>query len=263
MARGYICLYGEDKNIFRHYDSNKIGLYNGTNYLHNRGVCLLMASRYFMDNESPSQKQKEYLQIEIQKICIALGDTLLLMLKKYSHRYSDRRANFNLVVNSCILDDIMDMDLKKDITILYNWGIDLKLKPDFNSYSIEKLITLWFQVKEIFIKYFLWYEAKRMNKKILNLHNYWKAIQNNNEWVSLYFTYRKIVYNIKSVFNNGLLNYRLKHFYLFVLLGNIFYKDGNKYFIKTTIDIKLLNVDNIEGWKNMRDYYLTHYSHWK
>ena len=128
-----------------------------------------------MTNDLNSNKHRENFLIELQKISMTMGDSLLLLENKFHFSYKQRLSNFNgLKPKSGIPTKLLCL-----ITPYYKKAIKQKLNPEFIWEDNERMIKLWFEVRDILGLFFLWFESKRLNKKIDNWIDYYIYVSKN------------------------------------------------------------------------------------
>ena len=163
IKHGHEIIYG-DLNLYGIMPSlkpEKLPVFDGTKYFQSKGSCLLIAAIYFLTNKISEREIREDFQIEMQKACQAMGDSLLLMIKQYHYSYSERLRRFNLIEDK---DDVIPKQLLAKIRPLYQWGVEKKLRPSFEWSGNEEMIQRWFELRDVFGEYFLWFESKRLKK---------------------------------------------------------------------------------------------------
>lgn len=105
----------------------------------------------------------------MQKACQAMGDSLLLMVKQYHYSYRERLRRFNLIDKK---DNIIPEQLLAKIRPLYQWGVERKVRPSFEWPGDGEMIRRWFELRDVFGEYFLWFESKRLKRHFKNWSKY-------------------------------------------------------------------------------------------
>ncbi len=171
IKHGHKIVYG-DLNLYGimpSLKSEKLPVFDGTKYFQSKGSCLLLAAVYFATNKISEREIREDFQIEMQKACQAMGDSLLLMIKQYHYSYSERLRLFNLIDDK---DNVIPEHLLAKIRPLYRWGIERKLRPSFEWPGDGEMIQRWFELRDVFGEYFLWFESKRLKRDFKNWSEY-------------------------------------------------------------------------------------------
>ena len=172
---GYKVLFGKiniKKWMLLKTDSTDIPLIDGSNYFLNRGSGLILAYyslKYFQGN---NKVVNQNFFIEINKAILAVGDSFLILIKKYNYSYSER-----IKITNELNKDIFPIPSMKR---LYIEALKWKLKPHFDSHTISK------KQKEIkinstinfFSDFFLWFESERHNIKFKDWIDYSSKITN-------------------------------------------------------------------------------------
>jgi len=178
IKNGYKTVYGNINlpKIMPCLNAENLPIFDGTNYFRTRGSGMLLSAIYFLTNSLDSPKIRENFQIEIQKACLAMGDALLLLDKQYHYSYQERLRR---IKNFKSNNEVVPEHLLKKIIELYCWGSERKLKPLFEWTGNEAMVEKWFEVREIFGEFFLWFESGRLNKNFKNWLDYSEYIQKN------------------------------------------------------------------------------------
>jgi len=177
MKNGYKIIYGAINlsEIMPHFEANNLPLFDGHNYFLNRGSGLLLAAMYFLTSNLDKTKIRENFQIEIQKACLAMGDALLLISKRYHYSYRERLHRIKTFQCSGVVPE----HILKMVKELYCWGCERKLNPTFKWTSNEEMIKQWFNVRNTFGEFFLWFESTRLNMNFQDWGNYSNNIHKN------------------------------------------------------------------------------------
>lgn len=160
---GYKVLYGNLSltNLRFLYKARKIPISEGVKYLYTRGSGLLIP---FLDFFQKSNLINDfYKYIELNKACLAIGDSILIRNKKYHYSYKKRLET----VNNISFKEIPNGDELKKI---YLQALKWKINPCENlNLNIE---TELHRVAKIFLNYALWYESFRLKTNINSLEDY-------------------------------------------------------------------------------------------
>jgi hypothetical protein len=162
IKNGHKVLFGEIalSRIMPPLKAEELPVFDGTIYFYSRGSGLLLPGIYFLSNRFAERKVRENFQIEIQKACIAMGDALLLKAKKYHYSYKERLVRFK-DIEKC--KGIIPNSLLQKISPLYDWAVKRKMNPLFNWSGDGTMINSWFEVRDVFNQFFLWFESDRLN----------------------------------------------------------------------------------------------------
>jgi len=168
LLNGHKVLYGDINlmELMPNYDSQNIPLDEGTTYFWTRGSGLLLSARYFSDNNGiVAEHNKENFVIECHKALIAMGDSILILKGKYHHSYVQRMHTIQHL-------DLSDISYREQIIPRYVAAIEHKVRPCFDDYYDRNLVDWWFEVQELFGKFFLFFEGQRLSKQIDNWIDY-------------------------------------------------------------------------------------------
>ena len=161
VASGHQVIYGDLNlgKVMPRLDPRRLPAYEGTNYFRNRGSGLLIPAVYFLTDGLESPEKRKNFQIELQKACQAMGDACLLMAGQYHFSYRERLRRFQELKRDALR---IPADLCENVAPLYEWGVTSKLTPCFEWPGDQKMIERWFEIREIFGDFFLWYESTRL-----------------------------------------------------------------------------------------------------
>lgn len=196
IKHGNKVLYGNInlKSLMPSLRADDLSSFDGLNYFYTRGSGLLI-SAIILQKQYFDKKTKHYFQIELQKACLAMGDALLLYKKKYHFSYMER---FRIFQNLDLVNSTSDIcpDLIKRVATLYKWGMKQKLTPTIENYSENEMIEHWFEVRDTFCDFFLWYESRRLMKKFISWANYTEHIKINGLSPPWGYQVREVLKNI-------------------------------------------------------------------
>lgn len=161
IREGHKVVYGRlnTDSTFKRIDPTRLSPYDGAILFRNRGSCLLATGYYIVNKLLDREEFKENLQIEIQKSCIAMGDSILFLDGKYHFSYRERLKRFNFLKS-----DTMGIpaDLFENVRSLYNEAVPEKLQPRFDDRADQRIVDKWFVVRQVFSDFFLWFESQRL-----------------------------------------------------------------------------------------------------
>ncbi len=159
VKKGHLLVFGK-KNPTQSMPSwkpDKIPLFEGTWLFRNRGAGLLLAALYFMDTQKVKRSDNENFIIECTKAQLAMGDAVLLLKKRYHHLYNKR-----LITTRTL--DLADIPFGEEIKNRYQKSLVQKLNPDFEKYMKIDLVDWWYDAANLFLKFFMHYEQKRLGQ---------------------------------------------------------------------------------------------------
>ncbi len=168
---GYKSLFGniDVKRRIKNYKAENLPLADGTQYFLTRGSGLLIAALYFYNKKNIYKKDRENFLIETNKSILAMGDSFLLLNKKYHYSYQER-------LNRLTTIDFKQAPNGKIIKEIYYKALQWKLRPNLNWQGDIREIKRWFYIRDLLSEYFIWFEQKRLNQKIKNWQEYIKII---------------------------------------------------------------------------------------
>ena len=187
IKNGYKNLYSNFSllDIMPNYNSKKIPIDEGKNYLFNRGSGLLIPLLYLKYFKSLDLNEQQWVNfyVETQKAIIAIGDSILIDKKLYHYSYLKRMETFKKILDY----DFPDFNLIRD---KYIYALENKLMVENEDQSVYKEISYknmkkyLFDIIMIFENYFIFFEQNRLNTKINNWTNYQKLISKNKEKIN-------------------------------------------------------------------------------
>jgi len=178
---GHKVIYG-DLNLYDMmpvFKPENLPIFDGTFYFYTRGSGLLIPAIYLIKGQLGNKENQEHFQIELQKACMAIGDALLLMKGQYHFSYQERLKRFQSLIN---INNILPKNLKAKIEYFYEWGVERKLNPLFERQRIDgydDFVNKWYNVREVFGDFFMWFESERLGIPFRNWMNYSKYISKN------------------------------------------------------------------------------------
>ncbi|MGA2990431.1 MAG: hypothetical protein ABSD88_08140 [Candidatus Korobacteraceae bacterium] len=154
-------------------DPRSLPAWEGTNYFRNRGSGLLIAALHMLDGLGEESIRRNF-DIELQKACQAMGDALLILCRVYHFSYRERRSRFRQLGGS---PAGIPPDLLRRVRPWYEWGVSRKLRPSFEDCGTEELSRRWFEIRDTFGTFFLWYESARLRRKFLDWEDYARHVR--------------------------------------------------------------------------------------
>ncbi|RLB06068.1 MAG: hypothetical protein DRG83_01190 [Deltaproteobacteria bacterium] len=157
---GYKLLYGNGDltRIIPNFKSEDLPLVEGTKLFLNRGGGLLIAAKYFIPSGDVEEHDKLNFIVECDKAIMAMGDSILLLERKYHYSYIKRKE----IIRSLNLKNV---PLSEKIIPMYISALENKVKPDFDNYPKMDLITWWFEIQELYDEFFKQFEQIRLGVK--------------------------------------------------------------------------------------------------
>tara|TARA_Y100001970_G_scaffold21626_1_gene24729 strand:- start:2645 stop:3745 length:1101 start_codon:yes stop_codon:yes gene_type:complete len=274
IKNGYKNLY---KNIslldlMPPFDNKLISINEGKNYLFNRGSGLLIPLLYlkYFDSIDFNEQQWVNYYVETQKAIIAIGDCILIEKNLYHYSYLERKKRFKKISEH----DFSEFNLLKN---KYNYALEHKLMIEEENQSFNKEIPYeemqnhLFEIIKIFEKYFIFFEQKRLNKKIDNWNNYFELVSKEKKDVgfsdlSRIFSLFKRFGIIKMLFSKNQRNQisKVSNNYLISILPFLLFsckKDGFDSelvsYICNCLKVNFENNNLKNSWKNCVIKYLS------
>ena len=166
VAAGHIVLSGAPLpvDLSRFDDGRAIPLREGTVYFLNRGSGLLLARRYLSRSGTIEERDAENFAIELEKALLAMGDAVLIERGLYCSSYQERAKR----MERADLGSLEDGDW---IKAQYLKSIRNKLFPDAHRVTTQAPMAWWEAVQQVFLRFFLRYESRRLELPITD----WKA----------------------------------------------------------------------------------------
>lgn len=167
MLKGHKVLYGDIdlSKIMPNYDPAQIPLFEGTWLFRNRGGGLLIAAKYFIPQGKVPEEKKQNFGVECEKAIMAMGDSILLLKGKYHYLHRKRKE----IIQELNIDDIPLVD---KIVPMYIEALENKVRPELERYYQRDLIRWWFEIQEIYDKFFHYFEQVRLGTKFNDWSEY-------------------------------------------------------------------------------------------
>ncbi|MFX0196118.1 MAG: hypothetical protein ACFFCW_08350 [Candidatus Hodarchaeota archaeon] len=164
MKMAHQVLYGnlDILTMMPHYESRKLPLIQATILLYNRGIDLLKARKYLDTN--PDWVGMTFLINAINKIFLAIGESILILNNSYHYSYQERKK---LLLKSKLIP-FND----RSIIPLFNQAVDFKLRPNIQEFSNLDLKAKWFYAKNLHERYFRFIEEERLMRQINDWQQY-------------------------------------------------------------------------------------------
>ena len=229
-------LYGDSipEKLKNKYINKNIPLSEGTKYLYTRGSGFLIPLYCLNNNKSNISFLDMFIEINKLKLC--MGDSYLIYNEKYNHSYQNR---YDIAKNKSFKQLPNGLKIKNNYLNALEW----KLKP----YEINDINIIVKEVEDllpIYFSYFLWYENKRLNKKINSIKDY----------ILFFHSQRSTIIDVISR------RYYFKNNLIIMLIILDFYKSHklNKEYIPIIKSIfpNILNKNKINWNKLVEDYLL-------
>lgn len=177
VKQGQVLTYGEKDptTSMPDWKAEDIPLFEGTWLFRNRGAGMLTPTLYFMREGGIPDEKKENFVIECNKAQLAMGDSTLLLNKRYHYLYSERLR---------CLDELDVSDVPEGDTILkhYREALEQKLLPDFGKFYQRDLIKWWFDIVELMDIFYRFFEKKRLGSEFGNWIEYSKLPKPENRF---------------------------------------------------------------------------------
>lgn len=141
-----------------------IAPFEATWLLRNRGIGLLLA-RLYLDRGALHDEDRENFYIEVNKAWLAMGDALWVLAGRYTVCYADRAENFDALRDQ----DCPDHD---ELAAGYRQACAYKLRPVADPYPGGDAAVLWEAVAQLYGRFFLWIEGRRLGLAFADLPAY-------------------------------------------------------------------------------------------
>ncbi len=157
VKQGHVVTHGEDDptQCMPDWKPEDIPLFEGTWLFRNRGAGMLIPALYFMCEEGTPEHKKENFVIECGKAQLAMGDSILLLNRRYHHLYSERLHSLDTLYVSDVPDG-------EKIVMHYREALEQKLQPDFQKFYERDLVAWWFEIVGLMDHFYRFYESKRL-----------------------------------------------------------------------------------------------------
>ena len=157
VNQGHVLTYGEEDptSSMSNWSAEDIPLFEGTWLFRNRGFCMLIPVLYFLRHGGIPENRKENFVIECGKAELAMGDSILLLNRRYHHLYSERLRSLDKL-------DVSDVPDGQKIVMHYREALEQKLQPDFQKFYKRDLIAWWFEIVDLMNRFYRFYESRRL-----------------------------------------------------------------------------------------------------
>lgn len=159
LQQGFYVIYGTQNVLdgLPAFDVKKMPLAEGAKLLLNRGTGLLLA-REKMQGQEENEADLAFIERNIYKAAMAIGDVRLMMIGKYHASYVERLKIYQNEIND-------------DYTSMYAEAVDYKLHPTYGTRSKQTLESLYNTVLSPFesVYYRLFSEATGIDCHVDNL----------------------------------------------------------------------------------------------
>jgi len=239
LKKSTLVLFGKSKikEKIINFGPEDIDLTSGTKLMINRAAGVLVAEKIIKNKQNIDSKLKLFIKYQIIKLILALGDSKLLINKKYSYKYSKK------------LKELKNIEKNKLFLNMYSDSFKFKMEPtlNFSRVDLEKEIKI---VKKLFKKYFLQFEKKRL-KKELNIKTWQK------EFLNIRPGKFSFIYFLKNLIDYGPMNLEIKYYFirkktlLLSTLPSLFLDDPE---IDYSLSSKILK--SKKNLENLKDNYI-------
>lgn len=178
LKNGHRVIYGNLalRKIMPDIIGENLPVFDGTIYFYSRGSGLLLPALYLKKNILDRPEFQENFRIELQKACQAMGDALLLKMRRYHYSYRERLRRFEKLGN------VLEPEVKSlydDIQAWYCWAVQRKLNPKLDWPGNEQMEHRFFEIRDVFSRFFLWFESNRLNRAFNGWSEYCNFISKN------------------------------------------------------------------------------------
>ncbi len=173
------------------YNLSEIPLVEGTRLLLNRGALLIYCRALLFKKISLTKEEHRICIKYLFKAQLAMGDTLLLHHGLYSIPYIEKRQTIQSISQSYY-------PRFNELKACYLEAIHFKFDIDFSLYE-DKSLQEWFgSLSELFLDYYVWFEAQRLSLPFSNINEYLNTILIHAQHQPLHKQLRNILINLRS-----------------------------------------------------------------
>ncbi|MBA7490123.1 hypothetical protein ES702_00658 [subsurface metagenome] len=174
IRNGHKVLWGDIdlKQLMPPLPAERLPLLDGAIYFLSRGSGLLIPALYFLPNRKVARRHRENLVIELDKACIAIGDALLLLRRQYHYSYVERQQRMEAM-------DMHDVPEAERVRACYVEAVQRKLRPQFDWAGDTVMMDRWFWVRDLFGRFFLRFEGRRLKKRFEDWEAYSRFVEQN------------------------------------------------------------------------------------
>ncbi len=174
VRNGHKVLWGDIdlKQLMPPLPAERLPLLDGAIYFLSRGSGLLIPALYFLPNRKVARRHRENFIIELDKVCIAIGDALLLLRRQYHYSYVERQQRVEAM-------DMHDVPEAERVRACYVEAVQRKICPEFDWAGDIAMMDRWFWVRDLFGRFFLWFEELRLKKRFEDWEAYSRFVEQN------------------------------------------------------------------------------------
>jgi hypothetical protein len=161
VKNGHYLLHGTSNpcHLMPEWRAEDIPLFEGTWLFRNRGLGLLLAAAYFDPAGQISAQNRENFIIECTKAQLAMGDSALLLKRRYHTSYAERARR----ISSVSWSDFPDGEAVRSH---YAKGLEQKLRPNFGKFATQDMSSWWCEITVLFERFYRYFEGQRLNTHI-------------------------------------------------------------------------------------------------
>jgi hypothetical protein len=169
VRNGHQLLYGEEDPCRRmpKWRAEDLPLFEGTWLFRNRGLGLLMAACYLGRDGQIAEDCRDNFVIECNKAQMAMGDSVLLLNRRYHWSYAERLK----VIQAAPLTGVPQ---GQELARHYLEALEHKLRPDFPRYYARPPGKWWHEIASLFNDFFRYFESKRLGVEFTDWLEYEK-----------------------------------------------------------------------------------------
>ena len=172
IRNGHQVLWGDIdlERIMPPLPAERLPLLDGAIYFLSRGSGLLISALYFLPDGKVAKRHRENFQLEVAKACMAMGDALLLLRRQYHYSYVERQRRVRGL-------DVRDVPRGETVRAWYVDAVERKLFPRFDWPGDDEAVQHWFEVRDLFGEFFLWFESQRLRQSFTDWGAYSRYVQ--------------------------------------------------------------------------------------
>ena len=173
MKYGHRVIRGDKKvlDAMPAYPHDAIPLSEGTRLLINRGKLLLDIKRRLALPETLTREERQRFLKFMFKADLAFGDCALLLRGGYDLSYVVKKHRLPET-------DLSGLEDSRAFVSAYSHAIDFKERVDFQTLDNSNVHLRFAETSQRYEQFFLWYERRRLNRKLPTVEKYAQAFPN-------------------------------------------------------------------------------------
>ncbi|OGI01804.1 MAG: hypothetical protein A2X42_04225 [Candidatus Margulisbacteria bacterium GWF2_38_17] len=173
------------------YNDAQMPAIEGTRLLLNRGALLIYCKQQLADHATLELSEREIIIKYINKAILAMGDSFLIINKKYHYSYKVKEETISHIDNP-------GFPLFEELKKAYLAAIEFKFTVNFDIHKTTDVLDWLKKTINIYESYVLWYESKRLQTPIPSWDSYKKLILLSSTMVPFHVKIKSLLINMRE-----------------------------------------------------------------